>query len=135
MSAAPSPLVRSGLTELATSAALGWVYALCTTQPATAKRIGIRAIPRVRQLHLDLAMLGTASVACGLAVPDAPRSVSRSLRTGVWTNALAFGPLAVRPEWKDHPAYQAAALCSFVATTYGFIGTAVAARRPAATAT
>jgi hypothetical protein len=52
-----------------------------------------------------MAMLGTASVACGLAVPDAPRITTAALATGAWTNALAFLPLAFEPELERHPAY------------------------------
>ena len=125
----PSPLVRSGLYELAGSALSGWLFALCRTRPQTAARLGIRSVPRIRQWHLDMAMLGTATVACGLAVPDAPRTARTALGIGAWTNATAFLPLAFRPELEDDPVFRAATLCSFAATTLGFCGMARAAGR------
>ena len=71
--AAPSRLVTSGLAELAAGALSGWVYTVARTQPELSARLGIKSAARVRQWHLDLAMLGTATVACGLAMPDPPR--------------------------------------------------------------
>jgi hypothetical protein len=55
--AAPSRLVSSGLAEIAGGALSGWVYTLARTQPELARRLGIRSAERVRQWHLDLAML------------------------------------------------------------------------------
>jgi len=121
--------VASGLAELAAGALSGWVYTLCRQQPEIARRLGIRNVGRIRQWHLDLAMLGTASVAVGLAVPDAPRPVRAALGVGAWTNAMLFLPLAFKPEVDEHPAYAAAAAASFTATTVGFCGAALSARR------
>lgn len=132
-----SPLARSGLVELAASALSGWVYTLCRTQPETARRLGIQNPARIRQWHLDLAALGTASVACGLAVPDPPPLAGRALRVGAWTNAMAFLPLAFKPDLDRHPLFMAAVTASFASTTVGFCGLAAGgrrARRPAATA-
>jgi len=128
-SAPPSSLVASGLAELAAGALSGWVYTLCRTQPETARKLGIRSTARIRQWHLDLAMLGTATVAAGMAVPDAPRSVRTALGIGAWTNAMLFLPLAFWPEADEHPVYVTAAGASFVTTTVGFCGAALAARR------
>lgn len=55
------------MVELAAGAASGWIYTLARTQPELAARLGIRSGARIRQWHLDLAMLGTATVADGLA--------------------------------------------------------------------
>ncbi len=122
---ARSALVVSGLAELAAGALSGWVY--------TAVRSGVgagRVKPaRIRQWHLDLAMLGTATVAAGLAVPDAPKVVSTALGIGAWTNAMAFLPLAFDEELAEHPAFKAAAVASFVATSVGFTGMAISAAR------
>ncbi len=126
-----SPLVRSGLTELAAAALSGWVFTACRTQPDLTRRLGIRSTARIRQWHLDLAALGAASIACGLAVPDPPRTAERALRIGAWTNAMAFLPLAFRPDLDRHPAYLAAVTGSFVSTTVGFCGLALSARRRA----
>jgi hypothetical protein len=123
----PSPLVSSGLVELAAGAWSGWVYTLARTQPELAGRLGIKSATRVRQWHLDLAMLGSATVACGVAVEDPPRFAATALGIGAWTNAMAFLPLAFDPDLDGHPAYRAAALASFIATTVGFSGMAGAA--------
>src|SRR3954463_3519615 len=71
-SSAAAALVASGMAELAAGALSGWVYTLAKTQPDAAKRIGLKSTPRVRQWHLDLAMLGTAAVAAGPAGPPPP---------------------------------------------------------------
>jgi hypothetical protein len=110
-----SPLVASGMVELAAGALSGWVY----------------TVARVRQWHLDLAMLGTATVASGLAVPDPPRVPATALGIGAWTNAMAFLPLAFRPDLDQHPAFRAYAGASFVLTTVGFVGMAADAVRRA----
>lgn len=125
----PSALVTSGLTELAASALSGWVFTLCRQQPEVAAKLGIKSVPRIRQWHLDMAMLGTAAVACGLAVPDAPPTVQRALALGTWTNATAFLPLAFKPELDQTLGYKAAATASFAATTVGFCGMAASAWR------
>ena len=125
----PSLLVTSGLVELAAGAVSGWVYTLATTDPERAKKLGIVSATRVRQWHLDLAMLGTGTVAVGVAVPDAPRVVQLALGTGAWTNAMMFLPLAFAPDAIDAKAYRAAAGASFVATTVGFVGMAATAVR------
>lgn len=123
----PAPLVSSGLVELAAGAWSGWVYTLARTQPELAARLGIKSPARVRQWHLDLAMLGTATVACGLAVEDPPPLAAAALGVGAWTNAMAFLPLAFQPELDDHLAFRGAALASFIMTTVGFSGMAGAA--------
>jgi len=61
-----SRLVSSGVTELAAGALSGWVYTLARTQPELAQRLGIKNTARIRQWHLDLIMMGTATIACGL---------------------------------------------------------------------
>lgn len=127
--AAPSRLVASGLTEVAAGALSGWVYTVARTRPQLAARLGIKSTARVRQWHLDLAMLGTATVACGLAMPDAPRIPAAALGVGAWTNAMAFLPLAFEPELDQHPAYVVSAVSSFVLTTAGFTGMAAGAWR------
>lgn len=123
-------LVLSGLVELATGALTGWPYALAVSDPDRIGALGIRSVPRLRQWHLDLIALGGLSVLAGSAVPDLPRKVAWPLAAGAWTNAHAFGVLAFRPEWKDTRTYQAAAVGSFTAVTWGYVGlAALAARR------
>ena len=128
----PSLLLTSGLTELAAGALTGWVYTFARTQPERAKAVGIESTARIRQWHLDLAMLGTATVACATAVPDAPKPVAAALGVGAWTNAMLFLPLAFRPNADQQAAFRAAAAASFTATSVGFAGmaaTAISRRR------
>ncbi len=117
-------LIASGLVELAAGALTGWPYALAIDDPDAAKRLGIRSIPRLRQWHLDLIALGALSVLIGSAVPDLPRTVAWPLTVGTWTNANAFGVLAVRPDLKDHVAYKAAVVTSFTSVSFGCVSLA-----------
>lgn len=125
--ARPSLLLASGLTELAAGALSGWVYTFARQQPERARGVGIKSAARVRQWHLDMAILGTATVACATAVPDAPRPVAAALGVGAWTNALLFLPLAFAPDADQRRGYRAAAAASFVATSVGFTGMAATA--------
>ncbi len=124
----PSPpvngLVVSGLTELALGAITGWPMALSVSRPEELARVGIRSGARLRQWHLDLIMLGGLTAVASRIVPDPPAAVAVPLAIGAWTNANAFGVLAFRPELKDHPAYKAAVVASFVSTSWGFTGLA-----------
>jgi hypothetical protein len=127
---APSALVVSGLVEVAAGALAGWPYTLVRQDPEAARRLlGIKSAARVRQWHLDLAMLGGLTVAVGTAVPDAPKWASIPLGIGAWTNAMAFLPLALKPDVDQHPVYRAVTGASFVATSVGFVGMAVAGAR------
>ena len=124
--AAPSALVVSGLLEVAAGALAGWPYTLVRQDPEAARRLlGIKSAARVRQWHLDLAILGGLTVAVGTAVPDAPKWASVPLGVGAWTNAMAFLPLALKPDVDRHPVYRALTGASFVATSTGFVGMAV----------
>lgn len=127
---APSTLVVSGLAEVALGALAGWPYTLIRQDPEAARRLlGLKSAARVRQWHLDLAMLGGLTVAIGTAVPDAPKWASVPLGVGAWTNAMAFLPLAFNPEADKSPVYKAAAGASFVATSAGFVGMAIEGAR------
>ncbi|GGF37562.1 hypothetical protein GCM10011519_08920 [Marmoricola endophyticus] len=118
----PSRLVTSGMVELAAGALTGWVYALTHTQPERAEAIGIRSGERVRQWHLDLVMMGSATVAAGLAAPDASKVAAGALAVGAWTNPSAFLWLALDPKAYAKPTFRAASVASFVVTTIGFTG-------------
>lgn len=126
---APSGLVTSGVVELAAGALTGWLYTIAKYDVDRARAMGIKNTARVRQGHLDLAMLGTATIALGLAVPGAPRWTQRTLGAGAWTNAVLFFPLAFRPEAMKHPAYRGVTIASFVSTSFGFTGMAATALR------
>jgi hypothetical protein len=125
----PSALVVSGLAEVAAGALAGWPYTLVRQDPEAARRLGIKSGARIRQWHLDLAMLGGLTVAVGTAVPNAPRWASIPLGLGAWTNAMAFLPLAFAPDIDKHPVYRAITGTSFVATSVGFVGMAVTGTR------
>lgn len=120
----PSLLLAAGATELAAGALTGWVYTFAKTQPERARELGIVSTARIRQWHLDLAMLGTATVALAVAVPDPPRPVAAALGAGAWANAMFFLPLAFKPDLDKHPAFLAGVVTSFVATSVGFSGMA-----------
>ena len=126
---APSGLVTSGVVELAAGALTGWLHALAAYDNPRARRLGVQNAARVRQGHLDLAMLGTATIALGLAVPAAPRWAQRALGVGAWTNAVLFFPLAFHPDLMRQPAYRGLGLASFMSTSVGFGGMAVTALR------
>jgi hypothetical protein len=120
-------LVASGLIEVALGALSGWPYALAIDDPDAARRLGIRSPARMRQWHLDLIALGGLSVLVGSAVPDLPRRVAWPLALGAWTNANAFGVLALRPDLKEHRVYRSAVLASFATVSWGFCGLAAVA--------
>jgi len=122
-------LILSGLTELATGALTGWPYALAISDADKLRKLGIRSAPRLRQWHLDLIALGSLSVLIGTAVPDLPRRIAWPLTIGAWTNANAFGVLAIRPDLKDHPIYKTAVVGSFATVTWGCSALATLAAR------
>lgn len=122
-------LVLSGLAELAGGALLGWPYALAIDDPDKVGKLGIRSVPRLRQWHLDMIALGGLSVLVGTAVPDLPRWIAWPLTIGAWTNASAFGVLALRPDWKGHPVYKSAVGGSFATVSGSFSALAILAAR------
>jgi hypothetical protein len=122
---APSALVVSGLAEVALGALAGWPYTLVRQDPETARRLlGIKSAARVKQWHLDMAILGGLTVAIGTAVPDAPKWASVPLGVGAWTNAMSFLPLVFDPEADQSPVYRTTVGASFIATSVGFVGMA-----------
>jgi hypothetical protein len=123
-STAVDGLVISGLAELALGALTGWPYALAIADPQRAKALGIRSTARMRQWHLDLIALGGLTVLAGTALPGMPARVRWPLGIGAWTNAMSFGVLVAAPELKDHPAYRAGVIGSFITTSTGFLGMA-----------
>ncbi|MGI8579340.1 MAG: hypothetical protein ACR2K9_02150 [Solirubrobacteraceae bacterium] len=123
-------VVLSGLVELAFGALTGWPYALAISDPAKARRLGIRSTARLRQWHLDLIALGALTVLAGTAVPQLPRHIAWPLAIGAWTNANTFGVLTFRPEVQAHPAYRAGVGASFATVSWSYLALAtVAARR------
>ncbi len=123
-------MVVSGLAEVTAGALTGWPFALAISDPERMKALGLRSPARLRQWHLDLIALGGLTMLAATAVPDVPAKVGVPLAVGAWTNANAFGVLAVRPDLHDHPVYRGAVIGSFAAVSWGWAGlTAVAVRR------
>lgn len=122
-------LLASGLAEVALGALSGWPFSLAVSDPDRARALGIRSTHRLRQWHLDLVALGSLQALAATAVPGLPRKVAWPLMVASWTNANAFAPLIVRPELKDHPAYKAAVVASFVTASWSFTGLAAIAGR------
>ena len=124
-----SPLVISGLVELAAGAVSGFAMAATTYRPSLARRVGVQAPGRVRQLHLDLIMMGGLQIAVGAAVPQLPRALVAPLAATCWSNALAFAPVAIQPELERSLTYRGAVGASFVTAASSWVALAVIAVR------
>jgi hydroxylaminobenzene mutase len=94
-------------------------------QPEKLRAAGVRAIPRLRQAHLDYIIMGVLLIALGLAAPELPPLWQALLVTGAWVNPTLFVPLAFRPEAQHHRAYRAVTLASFAAMSTGTVAAAV----------
>lgn len=123
-------LAAAGTTQIAIAAASGWPLAAVTARPDLLGRSAGARLRRLRQCHVDLLMMGGLITAAG-AVVDPPRWVAASVVVGGWTNPLLFVPLAVDQRLQKHPAYMAASVVSFTATTVGWVGIAGATLRKA----
>lgn len=126
-----SGLVVSGLAQVALGALTGFPYAIATYKPELLSRTYVPAPHRIRQLHLDLIMMGGLVTATGAALPRLPRAVAVPLAVGCWTNALAFAPPAVKPSIADSPAFRALVTASFVMTSASWVAVAAIAIRRA----
>lgn len=121
-----SGLVVSGLAQVALGALAGIPYAIATYKPQLLSHLRVQAPHRVRQLHLDLVMMGGLVAVTGVAVPRVPRVVA----VGCWTNALASAPPAIKPSIENSPAFRALVAASFVTTSTSWLAVAaIAARR------
>jgi hypothetical protein len=128
-------LVVSGLAQVALGALVGFPYAIAIYKPELLSNLRVRAPHRVRQLHLDLVMMGGLVTATGAALPRLPRVVAVPLAVGCWTNALAFAPPAIKPSIEDSPAFRALVTASFLTTSASWAAVAtIAVRRWRATA-
>ena len=124
-----SGLVASGLAQVALGALVGFPYAVAVHRPELLRGVHVPAPHRIRQLHLDLIMMGGLVTATGVALPQLPRTVTIPLAVGCWTNALAFAPLAIKPSITSSPAFRAAVAASFVTTSLSWVAVAVIAVR------
>jgi hypothetical protein len=126
-------LVASGLVQVALGALAGIPYAIATYEPELLGRLGVRAPRRIRQLHLDLVMMGGLVTATGAALPRIPRAVAIPLAVGCWTNALAFAPPAITPSVENRCAFRTLVAASFLTTSASWVAIAVIALRRTAT--
>ncbi|GAA1580730.1 hypothetical protein GCM10009789_38240 [Kribbella sancticallisti] len=128
-------LAVSGFVQIAAGALAGYPYAAASYKPEWVKGLGIQAPGRIRQLHLDLIMMGGLTTATSVALPRLPRAVAVPLAIGTWTNALAFAPLAMRPSLDRSRPFRALVGTSFTVTAVSWVGVAAVAlhrwsRRP-----
>lgn len=126
-----SGLVAAGAAEIALGALLGFPYAAAVDGSDTAKRI-LKAMRvnhprRLRQLHLDLIIMGGLLVAIGAALPDLPLVVALAVGIGAWTNALLFAPLMVDEAQQERPWFRGVTGLSFIAVAGGWVAVAVIA--------
>jgi hypothetical protein len=131
---AAEALVVAGASEIALGAVLGFPYAVAVEGSATSRSIlaslRIRHPRRLRQLHLDLIVMGALLMAAGGAIPAMPVPVALAIGIGGWTNALLFAPLMFDERRQQAAWFRAVTVASFVAVAGGWVATAfVAAAR------
>jgi hydroxylaminobenzene mutase len=118
-------VVRIGLVELALGSLLGWGMVIRDEKPEWLKRIGVVALHRVRQVHLDYVMMGLILIAVGLAIPDLPTAIAIPLVFGTAVNPFLFVPLAFDPDLQGRAWYRALAVVSFVALSASLVAAAI----------
>jgi fatty acid desaturase len=118
-------VTQAGAIELAFGALSGWIIALSVDKPEVLRRRGVRAIPRLRQAHIDFILMGIILIALGLAAPDLPLVWQVLLVAGAWVNPALFVPLAFDPDQQRRPLYRAATALSFASMSAGTVAAAV----------
>ena len=118
-------VVQAGAVELALGALSGWVVTASVDRPELLRRAGVRAMPRIRQAHLDYIIMGVILIAVGLAAPALPRVWQVLLVAGAWVNPTLFVPLAFNPETQKAPPYRAVTVASFLSMSAGTTAAAV----------
>ena len=124
-----SALVAAGAVEIALGALLGFPYSLVVDRSdrgdAVLSRLGVRHPPRLRQLHLDLIIMGALLMVAGTALPGLPAPAAWAIGVGGWTNALLFWPLMVSEAVQRQTWFRAATAASFLAVAGGWVAAAV----------
>ncbi|HEV7917956.1 MAG TPA: hypothetical protein VGO97_00120 [Solirubrobacterales bacterium] len=118
-------ITQAGAIELTAGALSGWIIALSVDKPDVLRRRGVKVIPRLRQAHLDLIIMGTILIALGLAAPDLEMPWSVMLVAGAVLNPLLFVPLAFSPDTQQNPLYRAVTALSFISMSAGVTAAAV----------
>ncbi len=118
-------LVAAGLAEVALGAVLGFPYALTLEGSPASKRLmaalRINHPRRLRQLHLDLIIMGILLIAAGAAMPDLPLAPVLAVGIGGWTNALLFAPLMVDEKLQSAVVFRTLTVASFLAVSTGWV--------------
>ncbi|UMG94091.1 hypothetical protein [Nocardioides sp. TF02-7] len=124
-------LIAAGAAEVALGALIGFPYAVAVDDSPTSRRLltalRVRHPRRLRQLHLDLIIMGVLLMAAGVAVPDLPTAVALAVGIGGWTNALLFVPLMVDERQQHRAWFRAVTVASFLAVSGGWVGVAAVA--------
>lgn len=124
-------LVVAGAAEIALGALIGFPYAVAVEGSDTSKRIlttlRVRHPRRLRQLHLDLIIMGVLLMAAGAAFPSMPWAVALAIGVGGWTNALLFAPLMLDERHQQARWFRAVTAASFVAVAGGWVAAAFVA--------
>jgi hypothetical protein len=126
-----SALVVAGVVEVALGAVLGFPYALTVEGSTMSKRLltalRVNHPRRLRQLHLDLIIMGILLIAAGAAIQDLPLFAVLAVGIGGWTNALMFAPLMVNERVQATWPFRAITLASFLAVSSGWVAIAAIA--------
>lgn len=121
-------LIAAGAVEIAFGALLGFPFALAVDGRESGKRVlaalRIRHSRRLRQLHLDLIIMGGLLIAVGAALPGLWLPAALAVGIGAWTNALLFAPLMFDESQQQRAWYRVTTIASFVLTAAGWVGVA-----------
>lgn len=118
-------VTQAGAIELALGALSGWIMTAAVERPELLRRVGVKAMARVRQAHLDYIIMGVILIALGLAAPGLPRLWQVLLVVGAWVNPTLFVPLAFDPDTQKALLYRAVTVASFVCMSAGTVASAV----------